>query len=86
MKERPAAQLHYFLQQLCHILTLTDIKPEHKGESVIMLSNTATVFMKRILKHAIAKPNTIADKAVNYYKCNDYLTNKLIFINSQQID
>lgn len=33
----------------------------------------------------MAKPNTIADKAVDYYTCNDYLTNK-IFINSQQID
>jgi hypothetical protein len=34
----------------------------------------------------MAKLNTIADKAMNYYKCNDYLTNKLIFINSQQIN
>jgi len=51
-----------------------------------MLPNTTTVFMKCILKHAMVKPNTIADKAVNYYSCNDYLTNKLMFINPKQID
>jgi hypothetical protein len=34
----------------------------------------------------MAKPNTIADNAVNYYTCSDYLANKPIFINPLQID
>lgn len=45
-----------------------------------------TVFTKCILKYAMAKPNTIAYKAVNYYTWSDHLTNKLIFINPLQID